>query len=702
MAHGRREETLENFRDYFPNNVKFIEVKNFTRNINIMKDLKALLEIRKIVKNEKPDIVHLHSSKAGILGRVAIHKKNIKMFYNPHGFSFLKKDDSKIKRFIYKSIEKIAAILNRNCTIIGCSKGEHEEARKLNKNSININNGITVNKIDEELKNEQKSQIDYNNLRVCTVGRIGFQKNPKLFNEIAENFPEIQFTWIGDGELKSELASPNIKITGWKERKEVLHELNKNDIFLLPSLWEGLPISLLEAMYMQKICIVSSCIGNSDVIENGKNGFIINSVEDFKKVIQNIIQNKDIDKITGQAKKDVLEKYNTDQMVEIYKNLYGIKKNNEKIKVLEYTERWGTGGIEAFIMNIYRNIDLNKFVIDILTSQNESSIYDNEIKKYNGQKNITLEEFYSSPIIRVIKNLKKYKEKIKYTNYDILHLNIGNGVSLIYAYLAKKQGIKRIIVHSHNTGIKKKNYIIKLIGHEICKRLFCRYATDFLACSDKAAQWLFPKKYQKNVTIINNGIYVDKYKFSQEERQQLRKKLHIEEDKLVIGNIGRFTEQKNHGFLIDIFKIIHSQNANSILFLVGEGELEDSIRNKVKQLNLEESVIFFGTTNKVPAVLSAMDIFVLPSLYEGNPVVGIEAQASGLPCFFSSNITKYAKITSNVHYISLEDKEEWSKVILKNGTNIDNRKSQTEIVRNAGFDIKDVIKKIEEIYLKER
>ena len=326
VAHGRREETLENFKDYFPNNVKLIEVKNFTRNINVTKDLKALLEIRKIVKNEKPDIVHLHSSKAGILGRVAIHEKNIKMFYNPHGFSFLKKDDSKIKRFIYKSIEKVAAILNRKCTIIGCSKGEYEESRKLNKNSININNGITINKIDEELENEQKSKIDYNNLRVCTVGRIGFQKNPELFNEIAENFPEIQFIWIGDGELKNELTSPNIKITGWKERKEVLNELNKNDIFLLPSLWEGLPISLLEAMYMQKICIVSSCIGNRDVIENGKNGFIINSVEDFEEIIKNIMKNKDIDKITEQAKKDVLEKYNTDKMVEEYEKLYGIKK----------------------------------------------------------------------------------------------------------------------------------------------------------------------------------------------------------------------------------------------------------------------------------------------------------------------------------------------------------------------------------------
>ena len=140
IAYGRRQETLDNFREYFPNNVEFIEVKNFTRSINFIKDLKALLEVRKIVKNIKPDIVHLHSSKAGIIGRLGIHSKNIKMLYNPHGFSFLKLDDSRLKRIIYRTIEKIAVILNHRCTIVGCSNGEYEEAKKLNKNSICINN----------------------------------------------------------------------------------------------------------------------------------------------------------------------------------------------------------------------------------------------------------------------------------------------------------------------------------------------------------------------------------------------------------------------------------------------------------------------------------------------------------------------------------------------------------------------------------
>ena len=212
VAYSVRPQTPENFKTYFKQNIKFIEVKNFNRNINYKKDIEALKEVREIVRKENPDIVHLHSSKAGILGRVGIHDKKIKMFYNPHGFSFLKLDDSKLKRFTYKAIEKGAAILNHKCTIIGCSEGEYEEAKKLNKNSICINNGINIEKMKEETKMLTEKEIDSSNLKICTVGRIGFQKNPRMFNEIAKEFPNIQFTWIGDGVLKNELTSSNIKI----------------------------------------------------------------------------------------------------------------------------------------------------------------------------------------------------------------------------------------------------------------------------------------------------------------------------------------------------------------------------------------------------------------------------------------------------------------------------------------------------------
>lgn len=323
VAYSMRKQTPEDFKKYFNNDIKFIEVKNFSRSIDLKKDFKALKEIKQIIKEEKPDIIHLHSSKAGVLGRLAVNGNNIKMFYNPHGFSFLKMDDSKLKRTIYWLIEKGIAIINRKCTIVGCSKGEYEETKKLNKNSILINNGINVQKLELETKELENKKIDFNNLKICTVGRIGYQKNPEMFNEIAKSFPDNNFTWIGDGDLRSKLTSTNVKITGWKERKEVLQILNENDIFILTSLWEGLPISLLEAMYMKKLCIVNNCIGNRDVIINNKNGFIANNVEEFVKYIQNILEQKvDVSRISSNANNDVLNEYNVEKMVQEYKKYY--------------------------------------------------------------------------------------------------------------------------------------------------------------------------------------------------------------------------------------------------------------------------------------------------------------------------------------------------------------------------------------------
>lgn len=323
IAYGERKETLKNFRDYFSNKVRFIKVENFVRSINVKKDFKALKEVKEIIKNEKPDIIHLHSSKAGVIGRLAISAKKVKMFYNPHGFSFLKLDDSKLKRTIYWLIEKIMTIINRKCIIIGCSQGEYEEARKLSKKSICINNGINIEKLDEETKELNERVIEYKKIKICTSGRIGNQKNPVMFNEIAKQFPNMEFTWIGDGEQRNKLTSPNINITGWKSRKEVLRILNDNDIFILTSLWEGLSISLLEAMYMRKVCIVSNVIGNRDVIQDGVNGYIANNIDDFCSIIDDMINSRDVENIKENAKLDVTNEFNAVDMIEKYKREYG-------------------------------------------------------------------------------------------------------------------------------------------------------------------------------------------------------------------------------------------------------------------------------------------------------------------------------------------------------------------------------------------
>ena len=225
-----------------------------TRSIGLS-DLKAFFEIKKIIKSENPDIVHCHSSKAGLLTRLAINTKKIKTFYTPHGYSFLMEDSSKLKRLIYKSIEKIGTL--NHSVIVACSKGEYEESLKLTKRATYVSNGVNLEKLKKYIP-EKIKQINTKSLTFVTTGRVSYQKNPELFNEIAKNFPKIKFIWVGTGDLENKLTSKNIEITGWKNRDELMEILNKSDIFILPSLWEGLPISLLEAMALKKPCIVSN------------------------------------------------------------------------------------------------------------------------------------------------------------------------------------------------------------------------------------------------------------------------------------------------------------------------------------------------------------------------------------------------------------------------------------------------------------
>ena len=331
LACSTRPQTPENYKDYFDKRIKIIELKYGERSIGY-KDFKLYLEIRKIIKEENPDVLHLHSSKAGLFGRFSVKNGKMKVFYNPHGFSFLMENEGGIHKKIYRLIEKIGS---KKCGyIIACSKGEYEEALKLSKRTYLINNGIDTKKLP---KYEDRI-IDKENLKVCTLGRVSYQKNPEEFKKIAEAFPNIEFTWIGEGELEEKLTSSNIKVTGWLEKNKALEIMNKSDIFILTSLWEGLPIALLEAMYYKKICMVSDCIGNKDVIKNEVNGFLCEKAEDFINIISEIIDGKrDIDNIIENAHKDIMENYDFYSVAKKYMYVY----ENSPIKE---SKKIGLGG----------------------------------------------------------------------------------------------------------------------------------------------------------------------------------------------------------------------------------------------------------------------------------------------------------------------------------------------------------------------
>ncbi len=315
IAYAVRKQTPQNYKEYFDSRIHLIEVKNMGRAINPVKDWKAFREIKKLIADIHPDIVHLHSSKAGVLGRFAVNGNKIPVFYTPHGYSFLMQDQKAIKRFVYKMIESICA--KRSCTTISCSKGEHEETLKLTSRACYVDNGINVKEL-QDLLNSCEASSDKSST-VFTLGRICYQKNPELFNQIAESLPDTRFVWIGDGELRDKLSAPNITITGWVDRKTALSYSLDSGVFLLTSLWEGLPISLLEAMYMKKICIVSNVIGNRDVIRNNENGYVCNTAEEFIAAIQN---SKSHMEYAEKAHAEILKHYNTEMMAVQYYTIY--------------------------------------------------------------------------------------------------------------------------------------------------------------------------------------------------------------------------------------------------------------------------------------------------------------------------------------------------------------------------------------------
>lgn len=317
IAYGVREQTPDNIEDYFNERVHLIKVAAFSREINLKKDFKAMTELKKLEKKIRPDIIHLHSSKAGVLGRL-VFSHNAKLFYTPHGYSFLMENISHKKQNFYRLVEKACTL--RKCVIIACSPSEYEETLSLTKNSTCVSNGIDMKEINDILKEQtdiEKEKV----FTVVTLGRVSNQKNPQLFNRIAQKFPNVKFVWIGKGELENELAAKNIEVTGWLKRKDALKRMAQADAFILPSRYEGLPMALLEAMYLKKPCIVSNVVGNKDVISE-RNGFLCTTFDDYASAVKRVL-NGDYDKEKiRNAYDDILNTYNTDVMTKEYSQIY--------------------------------------------------------------------------------------------------------------------------------------------------------------------------------------------------------------------------------------------------------------------------------------------------------------------------------------------------------------------------------------------
>lgn len=317
IIYGKRDNTPDDIKALFGHHVSLIYWETVQREIHPKKDFLALKELLHKLKNVSDiDILQLHSSKAGVLGRVAARLLGLqkRTFYLPHGVSFARKDVSLRKQKFYVLIEKIANALAGRVIACSCSERDLLASHGI-RNVIVINNGIKVSETEPDYK------IPEYPLVFGTVGRITYQKNPKLFNEIATHFDgdkRVRFLWIGDGELRHEIQeNRQVQVTGWMTSSEVRSYLNQIDIYISTSLWEGLPLSVLEAMNCGKPLLLSDCVGNIDTVKNGNNGFLYHTLEDAVSIIEKILSNP------------------TELTLELEKNSYKMVRDNFSLSLLK-------------------------------------------------------------------------------------------------------------------------------------------------------------------------------------------------------------------------------------------------------------------------------------------------------------------------------------------------------------------------------
>ncbi len=372
-----------------------------------------------------------------------------------------------------------------------------------------------------------------------------------------------------------------------------------------------------------------------------------------------------------------------------------IKSSENKIRVLHFTIANTGGGITKFVLRLWKYIDRERYQFDFVTMSTYLDFA--EELEAEGCKIFYLSTYAEDDRDKFIKEVTEILDN----GYDIVHLHTSWWRGFLLEDIAREKKVPKIIVHSHNTDVHiKENQSrqdARKLHFEQRELLTEDKATDFIACSEEAAEWLYGDKISKNkVHIIPYAIEIDNYTFNSDLRESYRTKLGLKSDDYVIVHVGRFAYQKNHDFLLEVFKSISEEHENTILLLVGIGELEEQIRSRVYQYKLDNKVLFLGKRDDVNCIMQAADIFAFPSRFEGFGIVLIEAQAAGLKCIVSNEIPAIAKITKNIEFLPL-DQERWKENLQKyrNGYN---REDMSEIMENSGFGMSTLVRKIEDIY----
>lgn len=366
----------------------------------------------------------------------------------------------------------------------------------------------------------------------------------------------------------------------------------------------------------------------------------------------------------------------------------------EKVtRVCVFCEKWGSGGIEAFLMNVIPRLDGNRFEIRLVTAYLESEAYLPRLRELGTELTVL-----SNSLRGCHTRFSAFYRLLKRERFDAVHLNLYDGLALGYAAAAKRAGVPVRIVHSHNSDLRKSLLRpAKLTVHRICRKFFRNAPTHFAACSGKAAEFMFDRSVTRagRWTLIRNGIDAERFRCDPAGRARMRTELGAD-GAFVIVCVGRLCFQKNQSFLLGLLTAIMAQCPKTLLVLAGEGEDRELLRGKAEELGVSDAVRFLGVTERIPELLWAGDVLAMPSVFEGLGIVAIEAQAAGLPAVCSEQVPRETQITDLISYLPLDEPARWAERLLS--CRDIPRRDTFEEIRAAGYTIGDTAETIRRLW----
>lgn len=684
---------------------------------------KLRVKIKALIGKKVEDSLLTYYCKASLLGLPKISETEYDLaisFLAPHYFTRQKVKakqyaawihtdysalnlDKKIELRMWQQYDYIAGVSEQ------CLEAFKKVFPELSSKLLEIENILSPNFVrlqsEADVLNEMPDEIG--NTKLCSVGRFStakaFDNAVKICSWLIKNGCQVKWYVIGYGgdealirQLIKEYHMEAYFIILGKKMNPYPY-MKHCDLYVQPSRYEGKAVAVREAQILGKIPIITNFETAASQVENGVDGVIIPmEIELAAKGIQQVIENKAMQHV---LKDNILSRDygNEAEVHKIYKLIEG---EIRPLKVLHCVGKMNCGGAETMLMNIYRHIDKSKLQFDFLVHQEGDGYYDVEIKKQGG-KIYFIPSQGNLGIVGYVKALCHFlKEQ---GPFDVVHSHMDWQGGLI-ALAARLAGVKRVIVHAHTTKLMNNKIMYKILLR-LQKLCIATFATDYWACSKTAGRFLFYKGLcrKERIKVIPNAIDLECYKSLKQD--QLKEKLGISQDTLLIGHVGSLSPIKNQLFLVNLAIKLKEVGIDFKLLLVGTGgqSYEQQIIEVIKENELEEKVILLGRRKDIPDIMGALDLFVMPSLFEGLGIAVVEAQAAGTPCLVSEQVPKEVDMGLElVRWLSINEIDTWVKAIKahKASYKVKEEDCQKALTRQ-GYNIIESVKNIEALYLQE-